>query len=76
MLNQLGNQCQSQPMQHVEQCSRTLVQLIGDLEELWATFSSGKVPRVPQVQPSGSGVNVHNYDLVSTKVDAQARLAS
>ena len=47
MLNQLGYQCQPQPVQCAEQFFRGLVQLVGDLKEPWATFSSGKVPRVP-----------------------------
>ena len=75
MLNQLGYQCQPQPVQRAEQFFRGLVQLVGDLKEPRAAFSSGKVPRVPQVQSSGPGVDVHNDNLVRTKVDAQARVA-
>ena len=52
-------------MQYIEEHSRVLVQLIGDLEEPWATLSSGEIARVPQVQPSGSRVDVHNDNFVS-----------
>lgn len=76
MLNQLGDESQSQFMKHVEQRFRILVQLVGELEEPWATFGSGEVPSVPQVQPSSSRINVHNDHLVSAKGDAQAGNAS
>lgn len=47
MFNQLGDKCQSQRVQHIEQHSRVLIQLIGDLEEPWATLSSSEIARVP-----------------------------
>jgi len=75
MFDQLGDERQPQRMQHVEQHSRVLVQLIGDLEEPRAPLSSGEIARIPQVQPSSSGVDVHNDNFVSAQVDAQARLA-
>lgn len=76
MLNQLGNHRQSQCMQHAEQHRRVLVQLVGDLEEPRATFSGGQVPGVPQVQPSGPRIYIHNDHLVGAEGYAQTRNAS
>ena len=72
MLNQLGNECQSQSMEYIEQNSRVLVQLIGDFKEPRTTLSGGEVPGVPQVQPSSSRVDIHNDNLIGAKGDPQA----
>jgi len=76
MLNQLGNECESQSMEYIEQNCRVLVQLIGDLEEPRTTLSGGEVPGVPQVQPSSSWVDIHNDNFVGAKGDPQAGNAS